>query len=328
MRFSIIIAGHNEEDNLDLCFSSCLNQNYDKEDFEIIYVDNNSKDNSIKVAGKYPIVISQEKKLGPSEARNKGIKIAKGEILLFLDADTKLTNGYLANLEKGFDDRNIGAGGGMVLPLKKTWISSYLGVSLFERYPRYRKNKLVRTHPGCNLAIRRSVLDKIGYFREGLTIKKEINRVSEDKEICERVRKAGYKILYNSKAVIYHENMYRFKDLYRMWTKGTKGRANEVRRGAKDPFTVLLRYNIPLTYSLLLILSALIKKPLSLTLFIIGSLFIAGLCTKAFIETGLFFESFITKPFLDVLSLIIINSSVLGYRIKNELIEVTPEFNR
>ncbi|MBS3072878.1 glycosyltransferase family 2 protein, partial [Candidatus Pacearchaeota archaeon] len=109
IKFSLIICGYNEEENLDLCIKSCLNLNYDKKSYEIIYVDNNSKDNSIKTAKKYPIKVFLEKKQGASEARNNGIKESTGEILVFFDADTKITPNYLQRLENSLKNKSFGA---------------------------------------------------------------------------------------------------------------------------------------------------------------------------------------------------------------------------
>lgn len=318
--FSLIICGYNEEENLDLAITSCLEQNYPKEKYEIIYVDNNSTDNSLKIAKSYPIKILIEKKQGLSEARNKGIKNASGEILVFLDSDLKLDKNYLKFHEKTFTDPLVGAGGGKIFPLVSTQISNYLGVSLFERYPRYLKNRFVKTYPGCNLTIRKKVIEEVGEFISGLKTPKGIARYSEDKEICERIRAAGYKILYNSKAIVYHENSYTFKKLFQVWTKGGKARSNMIRLGKKDPFSILFKFNIPLIYLFCIIFSILINPLISLSLIMSGALMIFVLSVISYINTKMFLESFFIKPLMDISALIIINVSVIYYQIKNEKI--------
>jgi len=314
-KFSLIICGYNEEENLDLCIKSCLSQRYPKKDYEIIYIDNNSKDKSVKVARKYLIKVFCEKKQGLSEARNLGIKKARGEILVFLDADLKLDKYYLKNHEKTFQDNDVGAGGGKVLPLKETWVSNYLGVSLFEKYPRYKKFRNVLTYPGCNLTIRRAVLNEIGYFREGLKTAAGITRNAEDKEICERIREAGYKIRYNPQAVVYHENAYRLKKLVKIWVKGSKGRAEMIRIGKKDAFSLIFKYCLPLIGSLFFLIALVVSVPLAIGLLGLFILVTILLAINAFLGTGLLLQSFIVKPILDALALIIINLSVIYYRI-------------
>jgi len=316
MKFSLIICGYNEEENLDLCIQSCLDLDYPKDEYEIIYVDNNSKDNSINIAKKYPIKVLIEKKQGLSEARNYGIQNSKGEILVFLDADLKLDKDYLKYHEETFKDEIVGAGGGKVLPLIRTWISDYLGVSLFEGYPRFITKKFVRTYPGCNLTIRKKVLENIGFFKEGLISATDVTRFAEDKEICERIGRAGYKILYNPKPIVYHKNTFLFNKLIQIWIKGAKGRINLIHLDKKDFFTVMFKYNVSLFLLLVLIFFMVINYSIGILLVLLCCIFIFIICVKIFKETGLFLQSFFIKPWMDVLSLIIINISVISNRVK------------
>jgi glycosyltransferase involved in cell wall biosynthesis len=316
MRFSIVICGFNEEKNLDRCIQACLDQDFPKDEFEIIYVDNNSTDNSYGVAKKHSIITLVEIKRGPSEARNCGIKKARGEIILFLDADTKIDKNYLKNCQdKTFTDHNIGAGVGKILPLNKTWISDYLGVALFEGYPRFNRFKFLKRAPSCNLAIRSDVLKKIGNFSECLSSGGGVTRFSEDKELCERVGKAGYKILFNPHTFIYHDNASSFGRLFSVWIKGSLVRASMIRAGKNDPFSIFFRFNVPLLFILLILMSLLFSTAVSVALVALGSCGLLYLAIRSYVETGLFFQSFLIKPWMDAISIITINFSVLHYRL-------------
>lgn len=315
MKFSLIICGYNEENNLDRCIQSCLNQNFSKQQYEIIYVDNNSKDKSFEIANKYPIRVFSETNQGPSEARNLGIKESTGEILLFLDADTKVDPNYLFLCEnKTFTDSYIGAGIGKIFPFTKTWISDYLGVSLFEGYPRFNRFKYMRGCPSCNLAIRKSVLERVGYFQKNLFSSCGVTRYSEDKEICTRIRQGGFKILYNPETTIFHENSYTFKKLFSIWVKGSRGRSTMIKLGKKDPFSLLLKYNIPVIYVLLIIVFFIYIPAISFSLFLLGLFCVLFLAYKAYAETGLLFQCIFIKPWMDTISLLIINTSVIYFR--------------
>lgn len=316
MKFSLIICGYNEDANLDLCIASCLEQSYPKDKYEILYIDNNSTDDSISIASKYPIKVFSEKKQGLSEARNCGIRNSTGEILVFLDADLKLDKNYLEHHEKTFNDTAVGAGGGCVLPLVKTWVSNYVGVALFEYYPRYKVFKYVRTYPGCNLTIRREVINKVGIFLEGLKTPAGITRFAEDKEMCERLRRAGYLIRYNPEAVVYHKNIYEFKTLARSWYKGSRSRADMIKTGKKDPFSLLFKYNIPLLSIAVILLTLLLTWKLTIALVVFCAAVLFGLGIKSFLDTGLFMQSLLVKPVLDSVSLMVINSGVLFSRLR------------
>lgn len=312
--FSIIICGYDEEGNLKNCIESCLNQQFDKKSYEIIYVDGNSTDKSLEIAKKFPVRTIIEKRRGLSEARNTGIKIANGDYLIFLDADTELFPNYLELLKNSFIGDEVGASGGKVLPLIPTWISNYLGVSLLERYPRYISWKYVNTYPGCNLTIRKDVLDKVGHFKEELVSSKGITRFGEDKEICERIRQEGYKILYNPHATLYHKNVYQFKDLFNIWVKGSKGRLNLINAGAKDNVSIFFKYNIPLLYLSFAILLLHVNSFAFLSFIVMNIIITMSLSLKIFLNTSLFFESFFVKPILDPFCLLVINSSIFWYK--------------
>ena len=88
---SIIIPSYNCEPYIRLCIESCLNQTY--ENIEIIVVDDGSKDDTLAIAKEYEkqgvIVVAQPNK-GAAAARNKGLDLASGEVIQFLDADDAL----------------------------------------------------------------------------------------------------------------------------------------------------------------------------------------------------------------------------------------------
>ena len=90
VKISIIIPVYNVEDYLKECLDSLLRQTFTE--FEIICIDDGSSDNSLDILKKYQLldtritVLNQQHQFAGT-ARNKGISCAKGEYLLFLDAD-------------------------------------------------------------------------------------------------------------------------------------------------------------------------------------------------------------------------------------------------
>lgn len=87
---SIIVPVYNASKTIDKCISSILEQTY--KNIEIILINDGSKDNSLEIISKYAhkdkrIVIIDQQNSGVSCARNKGIKIAKGKYLMFIDSD-------------------------------------------------------------------------------------------------------------------------------------------------------------------------------------------------------------------------------------------------
>lgn len=92
MFLSIIIPVYNLEKYIGRCLDSCLNQNINKDDYEIICVNDGSKDNSLSILHEYSekydnIRIIDKVNEGVSIARNTGIAHAKGEYIWFVDGD-------------------------------------------------------------------------------------------------------------------------------------------------------------------------------------------------------------------------------------------------
>lgn len=97
-KFSIIVPVYNVENYIRECLESIKSQTY--KDYEVIIVNDGTKDNSIEIAKEYPFKIINQKNQGLSVARNTGVKHAKGEYILFLDSDDYLEKDTLKEIEK------------------------------------------------------------------------------------------------------------------------------------------------------------------------------------------------------------------------------------
>ena len=105
-KFSVIIPVYNVEKYLSKCLDSVLSQTYT--DFEVICVNDGSKDNSAQILDEYAkkdkrIKIINQNNQGVSVARNTGIKEAIGDYIIFVDSDDKITSNMLELLSKKED---------------------------------------------------------------------------------------------------------------------------------------------------------------------------------------------------------------------------------
>ena len=109
---SFVIPCRNEKEDIADAVNSLLKQDYSKERYEIIVVDGGSTDGTNEILEKYgkKIKIEREKgRMGPANARNQGARIARGEIIAFMDADTVFNKGYLRNTARHFGNKNVDA---------------------------------------------------------------------------------------------------------------------------------------------------------------------------------------------------------------------------
>ena len=110
MLVSVIIPCYNVEKYIEECIESVVSQTYNN--LEIICVDNNSTDKTwnilCQIKEKYPILLEKELKAGAGAARNKGLSIAKGDWIQFLDADDLLLPQKIEHQISLVQDNNVG----------------------------------------------------------------------------------------------------------------------------------------------------------------------------------------------------------------------------
>lgn len=159
MKVSVVIPAYNEEKYIATCLESLVQQE-DKAD-EIIVVDNNCTDNTVKIAKQYPVRIVQEKIQGMIPARNRGYDEAKYEIIARTDSDAILPTNWIATIKKGFTDKSIVALAGPTFfydaPLPGT--TTKLQSIIF-----FKGTRLMLGHEtthGPNTALRKSAWEKV-----------------------------------------------------------------------------------------------------------------------------------------------------------------------
>lgn len=110
MKYSVIIPVYNAEKTIDRCITSLIQLNFS--DFEIILVNDGSPDDSLGICRdyeeKYPnIKVIDKENGGAASARNKGLDVAKGEYILFVDSDDYVLENYFTEIEKHTNDLTV-----------------------------------------------------------------------------------------------------------------------------------------------------------------------------------------------------------------------------
>ncbi len=107
-KFSIIIPCYNEEKYIKRCLNSIFEQTLNRQNYEVIVIDDGSSDSSTNIAKEYDIKLLNSNRLGAGGARNVGIDNAKGEYIILLDADDYLyKNDVLEKLDTDLDNQDI-----------------------------------------------------------------------------------------------------------------------------------------------------------------------------------------------------------------------------
>lgn len=206
---SIVIPNYNGENllkkNLPKVFQAVL---FSKNHFEIIVVDDGSKDGSVSFLKKQKVrLIKNSKNLGFSSTVNKGVKEAGGEIIILLNTDVYPEKNFLASLLPYFKDPQVFAVG----CLDKSYENGKVvlrgrGLGRWSRgFLVHRRGDVDRDNTlwvsGGSGAFRRNIWNKLGGFNELYN-----PFYWEDIDISYRALKSGYKVFFEEKSIVNHEH--------------------------------------------------------------------------------------------------------------------------
>lgn len=216
---SVVIPNWNGEDVIGDCLRSLRNQTF--EDFEIIVVDNGSKDSSLTLIKKeYPDVkvIPLLKNEGFCKAANTGITLSLGKFIALLNSDTEVAENWLEELYKAFHNHpeisfcsskmlffthknRINNAG---IKIKRNGDSSSIGAGQVDDLRFQKEAEVFGACAGASI-YRKELFDEVGLFDESFFM------YLEDVDLSFRAQLAGHRCLFVPKAVVYHKKGYSMK---------------------------------------------------------------------------------------------------------------------
>ncbi len=205
---SVVVATYNGAHYIYKCLNALVVQNYPKDKFEIIVVVDGSKDKTVEYAKKYAGVkiIELEKNGGLSNARNVGAWAGKGEIIAYTDDDCEPDTDWLYYLARAFDSDRVGAvGGPNITPIDDSFMAKATSQAPGAPTHVLIDDRKADHVPGCNLAIRKYVMDAIGGFDEIFRI------AGDDVDMEWRIQEAGYVVRFTPAAYVFHHRRDKIK---------------------------------------------------------------------------------------------------------------------
>ncbi|MCK9571106.1 glycosyltransferase [Candidatus Pacearchaeota archaeon] len=209
---SILTVNYNGKKFLEPCFDSLYKMERDTFWFEIIMVDNLSKDDSVNfIKNRFPeIKIIENNVNNYTKALNLGIRYCKGDYVVILNNDTTVDKNWLIGaLEIMNQDKKIGAVQSKILFSDRATINS-VGVDEVEDFyfrdigfeekdvGKYETAREIRYFTGGSVILRRTCLENVGEFDEDFVM------FMEDIDYSIRCRDLGWKIFYSPKSIVYH----------------------------------------------------------------------------------------------------------------------------
>jgi glycosyltransferase involved in cell wall biosynthesis len=254
---------------LEKCLQSITQIIADKKMYEIIIVNNNCTDKTQEVCDEFfhkysdiQTVYTTENHQGLGFARNKGISIAKGQIIAFIDDDAEVTSDFVNEIIAAFKNHpEYNAMGGKILPVFEggetpVWFNKYLkGPVSMVNYGDTACEFPSKFPFGCNMIFRSCVFERYGGFNGML------NR-SDDKDMFLRLKKANEKVWYEPKIVVYHnisKDRMTFEAIKNIGFSGGKFETIRLKdsswfKKTKKGLELLIKYNFALLVSTIYVL--------------------------------------------------------------------------
>ncbi len=251
MKLSVIICAYNREDHIKKTLDSLFYQLASKDIYEVIVIDNNSKDKTADICIQYikekqelDLKYFLETKQGLSFARNRGVKESSNEVISFIDDDATATENYVENILLTFEqNKNILSIGGKVLPVypknkEPVWMSKYLWPVVAKVDQGETEHEFKKKYPvGCNMAFRKETFIKYGLFNE------DIKYRGDEKFLFLRLKKEKELIYYNPKIIVYH-TIPETRLSYESFVKNCigVGESEKIRAKGNSVWSVIIKY--------------------------------------------------------------------------------------
>ena len=204
-RVTVVIAAYNEEKVIARTVHSVLSSGYT--DLDVVVVDDGSKDGTYRVLSEnfatHPkVLILTQPNGGKSAALNNAILHASNDILIAVDADTIFTKGTIGCLVRHFADPKIGAvSGNARVGNRKKLITRFQSIEYIYGFNLDRRAldllNAITVVPGAVGAWRKGLILELGGFGH--------DTLAEDTDLTLAIRRLGYKIRYDEKAIAYTE---------------------------------------------------------------------------------------------------------------------------
>lgn len=152
---------------------------------EIIIADSRSTDKTVEIAKRYGCRVVYSKRGAASYGRNAGARAAKGDVLLFLDADTIVFPNLLETIRRDFaKDRSLAGWTCLIYGFSPSWKEQII-YNMSNNIVEFLTKFMKKPHaPGIVVAVRKGIFEKVGGFNERM-------RVMEDHDLALRVGKHG-----------------------------------------------------------------------------------------------------------------------------------------
>jgi glycosyltransferase involved in cell wall biosynthesis len=196
-RLSVIIATYNAQNTIAACLES-LSRQATEHMFETIVVDSSTDDTAELVSRQFPGVrlyrFSERKHCG--DARNWGVRVARGKIVAFTDADCTVDSHWVENVVKAHEAPDLAIGGAIANADPESYVGWAAYFCEFSRWMPGARPAWLGDMAGANVSYKRDIFDRYGRFLEGT--------YCSDTEFHWRISQDGHRLRFVPSILVAH----------------------------------------------------------------------------------------------------------------------------
>jgi lipopolysaccharide/colanic/teichoic acid biosynthesis glycosyltransferase/glycosyltransferase involved in cell wall biosynthesis len=270
---SVVVPAYNEARTIASCVAALQSQEYPRDCYEIIVVDDGSTDGTPTIAAEAGATVIHQQRGRPAAARNAGIRAARGDLILFTDGDCAPLPDWIAALVDPFSQNEVAGCKGIYATRQQSLVARFVQLEYEDKYDRLYGQSYIDFVDTYSAAYRRDVLVANNSFDERFPY-------LEDQELSFRLARRGYRMVFQPDAIVFHNHAATLSDYFRKKFIIGFWKAQVIRRfpdrGVSDSHTPqVLKLQLLLMAVALLALAGMVLHPFSgLLLAVVLALFL------------------------------------------------------
>ena len=198
---SVVIPAYTAAHTLPDCLAALGRQVNVPAPFEVLVVDDGSRDETAMVARCFPVRLLQQPHTGPADARNRGLQVARGELIFFTDADCVPAGDWLAAMVRPFERPDVTGCKGVYVTRQTGLIARFVQLEYEVKYQAMAACDAIDFVDTYSAGYRRRVLLAVGGFDASFP-----GASVEDAELAFRLSSLGHRLAFNPGAKVWHRH--------------------------------------------------------------------------------------------------------------------------
>jgi lipopolysaccharide/colanic/teichoic acid biosynthesis glycosyltransferase/GT2 family glycosyltransferase len=198
---SVVVPAYNAAKTIGNCVRALTQQNIPHGGYEIIVVDDGSTDETAAVAEAAGAQVIRQPNQGPAAARNRGVEAARGDLILFTDADCEPAPDWIERMSAPFAAPDVSGAKGTYRTRQRELTARFVQLEYEDKYDRLANQPRIDFVDTYSAAYRRAVFLENGGFDPVFS-----TASVEDQELSFRLSQKGYRLVFAPTAQVYHQH--------------------------------------------------------------------------------------------------------------------------